>query len=1001
MAIVRERRQFSAGPIGVVRASSAGEVVGQGISNFAGTVGGIMYQEAAKKAKKVGAETALGAEREDIITIDPSTGKPVAYEVPDTFGTIAADAYQNVVLDRFQTSINEEIKLKAKELASKYEDPQTFSAMLGDYVSAMAGNSEGMFEEYITNTGESYRRSTEANLVAAKIAKERAAAAQSVLTNNNQAIEQAFDLGAAGDIEGAIALIEGRAGKTVNAISAGLLTGGSDVAARDSISASAISGSLQGILEGATALESASVATYLSTQGERGAENLTDTQRATLDSLKPYITRSNQSSILSEFNRIQGGYDAIRSAKIAEQQAKIDAEFEQMEAAVTKILLGQVEGDTSAMSTASITMSQAFEVGIVDEMVSTLDGYSQEYSDRNLELAATGAMTPEKAADLNRDRRRAISEGILSQIGSTVTEAQKGKIADYLNSGNTTYLNGLPEGAAQGIYGYANSGLYQSEDRDFAADFMSKSVSDMQLQVEKNLAQYDYSQEIVRIQGAVRNGTATEADFKDFGVLTSQLLNDGVIDDTVVTSAGRGMGLAQGKYIASRAGSSASSIQLTALSAYIASSGEDDAGLPEYLRSAGDSVIASVEEEDLLAASNHVNGMAEDRRKVEAEQKAAQEKMNNLAEIAAGFGDAADKEHRKLVDEVLDQQRINIFDPDSVGSRELYDVMASAPSQMLVDSLTSGANGNPNAGFEVALEHYKYLSNLPDSSGSFINRFGASLKAADKQFLTDVIEISRVSGSSPASVAADLHKIRTDADLKSLVDTALGGKTPRVFVENNRSGYATIPEVDTVVEYWASNGRSESEILERLDSFVKTEYGSPRSGGRYVYVYDPRSGLSGYTRGNLEITFPNEDERRAFKNIVEDNLTSIKSEQYPNGLSLLGVGGSLSDKPQKAWLSPVPNTPKGTYSIVTQNEFGEIIPLFVDVEGEDGKTETQWLGFDKGDTEAFRKQAAADLKAEAQENQIARTEREAELKEADEIAATIPLAPYASSIGSR
>ena len=186
-----------------------------------------------------------------------------------------------------------------------------------------------------------------------------------------------------------------------------------------------------------------------------------------------------------------------------------------------------------------------------------------------------------------------------------------------------------------------------------------------------------------------------------------------------------------------------------------------------------------------------------------------------------------------------------------------------------------------------------------------------------------------------------------------------------------------------------------------MDSFVKTEYGSPRSGGRYVYVYDPRSGLSGYTRGNLDIAFPNEDERRAFKNIVEDNLTSIKSEQYPNGLSLLGVGGSLSDKPQKAWLSPVPNTPKGTYSIVTQNEFGEIIPLFVDVEGEDGKTETQWLGFDKGDTEAFRKQAAADLKAEAQENQIAQAEREAEREEADKIAATIPLAPYASSIGSR
>lgn len=999
MAIIRERRQFSAGPIGVVRASSAGEIVGQGISNFAGTVGGIMYQEAAKKAKKVGAETALGAEREDIITIDPSTGKPVAYEVPDTFGAIAADAYQNVVLDRFQSSINEEIKLKAKELASKYEDPQTFSAMLGDYVSAMAGSSEGMFEEYITNTGESYRRSTEANLVAAKVAKERAAAAQSVLTNNNQANEQAYDLGAAGDIEGVIALIDGRTQRTVDAINAGLLKAGSDTAARDRISASAIAGSLQGILEGASGLQSASVATYLITQGQRGAEGLSDGQRAALDSLKPYITRDNQSSVLSEFNRIQGGYDSIRSAKIAERQAEIDADLAKMESAATEILLGQIKGDTLAAERASLTMAEAFEHEIVGEMVSALDGHYQEYADQTDGLVRAGAMTPEKAISLDRDRRRAISEGILSQIGSTVTETQKVAIADYLDSGDLSRLSGLPDGAAQGIYGYVQSGLYQSEDRDFAADFMTKSVSDMQLQVDKNLAQYNYSNETVRIQSAIRDGTATEGDFKDFGVLTSQLLNDGLIDDSVATSAGRGMGLAQGKYIASRAGASASSLQLTALSAYIASAGEDDAGLPEYLRSAGDSVISSVQEKDLMSASNYVNGMAEDRRKIEAERSAALEKADNLARIAAGYGDNGSREDRELVDEWLEQVGVNVFDPDSVGDGDLYSVMASAPSQALVDSLMSGAHGSPNAGFEVALEHYKYLSALPDSSGSFINRFGASINAADKQFLADVIEVSRVSGKPPASVASDLYGSRTDADMTSLVSQALGGKTPRVFLENNRPSYSTIPEADTVVEYWASRGLSEGGILDRLDSFVKTEYGESRGVDRFVY--DSRSGVSGYTRGNLDITFPNEDERRAFTAIVEDTLRSIESDEYPNGLSLLGVGGSMSDKPQKAWLSPVPDAPRGTYSIVTRDEFGEVIPLFVDVEDEDGKTETQWLGFDKSDTEEFRQQAAADLKAQAQEDQIARTEREALLKEAEEIAATIPLPPYASSIGSR
>ncbi len=78
---------------------------------------------------------------------------------------------------------------------------------MGDYINSMAEGSQGMFEEYILNTGQSYTRSTTATLTAAKIARERAAAARSIQTQNINASEETFDLAAAGDLEAAKRLL--------------------------------------------------------------------------------------------------------------------------------------------------------------------------------------------------------------------------------------------------------------------------------------------------------------------------------------------------------------------------------------------------------------------------------------------------------------------------------------------------------------------------------------------------------------------------------------------------------------------------------------------------------------------------------------------------------------------------------------------------------------------------------------------------------------------------
>jgi len=988
MAVIREQRQFSVGPIGVTKASSSGEIIGQGISNLAGTVGQIMYETAAKKAQKVGTEAGLGAEREDIITIDPATGKPKAYSVPDTFGSIAADAYQNVILDRFQNDINEEIKLKAQELAAKYEDPKTFGAMLSDYVSAMAGNSEGMFEEYITNTGESYRRSTEANLTAAKIAKERAAAAESIVRSNEGALEAVYDLASVGDDSGAIAVIESRRSASQNGETSGLLRSGAANATVDELGAQFASGVLQRVLSDSSELQSASIRLYLSSQGTQGGDALRPAQKDALDQVLPYVNRNNTSQILSQYNSIKSGFDSVRIARQNADIARATAAFEEYKASVLDLQMDATFANSLSKTSVANDLSQAFESNSSDAIdISILSAGSSYRRSRDLmsDAVRRGAMTVSERKDFLRDERRAVSEGILSSIGANVTEKQKQSIASFLFSGDVNSLTGVPSLAASAAYTYRNSSLFVAEDVDFASDFMSKSVDDLRAASQQNVAQFRLTQDINDFQSRVRSGTATEEDYKSIGLQIGNGVRDGVIDDTIASNAYRGIDLARGKSILSEAGASASSLELVALSAYIASSGADDSDgtLPQYLRTAGDAALAGIDEGDVDKASSFVKGMSEDRRQIENARREAEDKLSMQVSVVSGFGGHS-KEETEAVDEVLKLSGINLANPDLEYTPELMRMISATPPRSLLDSLKQGASGAPSDAFDAHFRLFSSLSNSPDENNSFVDRFGDLISAKDKQFLTHVGEISQATGRTPSVVAAELYKMRSE-DRQANIKLALGDKTPSQFIEKSRAGYATVPEADSVVEYWAGQGESENQILNRLDNYVSRRYGKARAADRYVF--DPLSGFNGYTRGNLSVAFPDNEERNAFIDVVEETLSSVKGEAYPNGLSLIGAGGLRADRPQKAWLTPTPNQPAGIYTVVTRDQFGNMIPVIADMpvgDPREGKTELTWIEFTREDTADYRRKVEAERAAEIERLQLEKSQRDEELRAQDE-----------------
>ena len=180
MAVIREERQFKIGPIGVARASQGGQIVGEAIANSANQMADLFYREAVAKAEKTGLEAGAAVEREKVIGINPKTGEPEAYAAPATFGTIATEAYQRVVMGRFQQSIEEEIQNKGKELAVKYEDSPNAAALyesaMSDYIASMSNAAEGQFKTYIKDVGTTYLNATRTSMAITQLRRERAAA---------------------------------------------------------------------------------------------------------------------------------------------------------------------------------------------------------------------------------------------------------------------------------------------------------------------------------------------------------------------------------------------------------------------------------------------------------------------------------------------------------------------------------------------------------------------------------------------------------------------------------------------------------------------------------------------------------------------------------------------------------------------------------------------------------------------------------------------------------
>jgi len=195
MAITRQKTQVFNQPIGVVRADDGGEKIGQAISANASRMSDLLYREAALEAEAEGQRKAGAQSSQDIITIDPTTGRPVAHRPPASFGRIAARSYQDLIDRRFEDSIADELKERGAAIASDSTSAANYRDRMSAYVQEMYVNAvddSGELNNYgrfIEETGTAYVASTYETLRQKEIEAAREALIRTSQVNMLEATE--------------------------------------------------------------------------------------------------------------------------------------------------------------------------------------------------------------------------------------------------------------------------------------------------------------------------------------------------------------------------------------------------------------------------------------------------------------------------------------------------------------------------------------------------------------------------------------------------------------------------------------------------------------------------------------------------------------------------------------------------------------------------------------------------------------------------------------------
>ena len=959
MAIVRQKTTVFNKPVGVVRSNVGAQQVGSAISQAASGIQRAAFQEASVLAEKKGMDFAKAIDSGDFKTTNPVTGETTSFVSPATapseFGTIAATAYQRVVDNRYENSINNELKIKAKEVALKYPfNPEAYKEVMSDYIANLSEGSIGKYKEFINETGQGWLASTELDIKKQVFEKSRIDAANSIgasLSNNTEDMYKFARAGSIFDEDSAeMAVFNKEIINHENGIKSSLIQEGATEIASDQMSKAIAAGSIEYLMSISSSksqrdmmilslreLKSGAPISILSSRGftEKEIQSIKQINR-----FSGQLNPKDFNSLIGHSNSVSSTYDVVEANEDAVQVAmriRSNALFE-TDSGKAKINVGNLA-------------SQGFSAkeNIEESIRLAFSSASASYRDQ-IDTNLTRSIDDPKYTkdDFESDETELKKQYIKPFLISLARDGNIKELKAYIASGFPSDAENLTDKQILGVAELKGSRFYDSSDGSddkFMSEILGRTVNQHKLDAQKQTDIFDLDQKILGFKSNEFDGILKEIkNFVTDGTLSSVAANQKIASAYDFQFEGLlNQDILDGKLNSANLNQIAIQLETDGLF-----DGEQVKG---SVQESVNNIINNVPKEFREPIINKIKRIKTALKEQETINTAAIKKTTTKQKISTGSGgDLNSTYDRNISQEIMDDLGVDLSKFNTYGQLDRQRILSIArkvPPQGLVDVLKRISSGQPVEGVDAYLDLFSALNSDPTLNGQFINRFG-NILGDTQSFLEEVNELRKTLGADPErttnSIATTLFdrlnrpesKLIGLSILNSTVDEENQAKSINKAASNFTLKIFDNPlvakEFEPIAKFYALLGKDPDEIEKLINArfdqtYLKTEFVVDH---RYLNLKDFRS------KSSLEAVFPDDEDRKAFIGVIESQLPEGYS-LFPEGnvfQTMKELGSAVGTEEEvtglkRVFLAPNPRGSDTDYYAYFLDKNQELKPLFI------------------------------------------------------------------------
>lgn len=933
MAVIRQQTQVFNKPVGVRRINTGEAELWETIKAEADEFSKRAYLSAAEKAKKIGAQTALDVETMGITTIDPATGKPQAFEVPEGYGKFAQEAYQNVITQRYETSISDEMQARARDLSVKYEyDPEGYAQAMSKYIADMSENAQGMYKNIIIDEGRKRLGAEKHTIEVRTRQRYRQEAGNSIIESAIKSRENAYDAAKAGNFELAFSELEKTETNATNGELSKLLNVGSTPTLSNPVSINIGKGGIQYIMnQTGSSAERNRIELYLRT----GGESKSGINKKLLPALEQILKVANPetlpkiltyaSAVAQDYNQVDA--DNAYQKKLEDDalalQAAANAEQDSILTDLGYSDIREVLSDDATKAVNQI-FDESISLATAAGSISFVAKQTKKYIEDSINRAVIDkSYTPDEALKFEKDLRQDVLTQIITRL---VVEGNGKSLEPALAGTKTAYdrLNDKQKLLVQQLR--SNKYLYKaSEDGALISAIVNRSKDTIADDINKQNLLYNIAVNTDAKVNAYKDIPPTNEELtKDLDLLQNAL-NKGVSAEKVIISQNRLYhGAATG--MISQFSVEASSKEINDLEMFILTKGEDVGNLSDEQIEMAGTISTYLKSDkarsDAVVHAGKLKTKIITRETAEAKENAKIIKRNK---VLSGGGSPNEKSDRKVMDSIMidaglaDLENFDTWSNDKQKLAMSY--LTNIPPQSLITAWDEISSGVRVDNIDSFVKHFMRLDNLQTPDG-LISRLGNSVSLATKEFIRDVHSIATVEGGDYNEIAINLYRRTKGAGVKEsniAITTALGKQSIEEFTsEIVDKDLILIEEFMPSVEYLLRMGNTRQQVKERLSNTFDKEY------PEVEFIADPLMPLGNLKRSRyaLSNSFPNEEVRNEFISIVQTQL--------PDNYSLYKEDGK-----QQIYLVPDKTSNTPAYIAYYADKQNELKPLLIGEEGQE------------------------------------------------------------------